>query len=148
MLTATQPGFSWKVGDKAFHEYKEVTIREIEDGRVTEVSDGYFISSFSHGYNDELFPITEEGKKIADFFHEQHEALYKLSGNRLFNWPDLAHAINEKFNETMRCYHSGDVAGVVAHLYRAGQFFLTVQRWAHRATTVTVDGIFLFNSNR
>ena len=42
MPTAMQQGFSWKVGDKAFHEHKEVTICEIEDGHATEVTDGCF----------------------------------------------------------------------------------------------------------
>jgi hypothetical protein len=142
-----QQGFSWKVGDKAFHEHKEVTIREIEDGRVTEVSDGYF----SHGYwnfNDELFPVTEGGRKIVDFFHEQYDILHKLPGNRLFNWPDLARAIDQKFNDTMRGYHAGDAAEVIRHLYNAGIFFRQVHVWAARATGVTVDGIRLFNSNQ
>ena len=143
MPTATQQEFSWKVGDKAFHDHEEVTITDIEDGRVTGLTNGYIRSGYWN-FNPELFPVTDGGRKIVDFFHEQYEDLHKMPGNRLFNWPDLARAIELKFVETMRSYHAGSTPEVL----KAGLFFRTVKDFAATVIAVNVDGVFLFNSNR
>jgi len=148
MLTATQQeqGIEWKVGDKAFFEHQEVTIHDVEpDGRVHGVSDGSFITG-SFRLNERLFPVTDGGRKIVNFFHSQYEALHKMPGNRLFNWPDLAGAIDSKFTETMRKYHAGDETGVLRDLMFAGVFFARVRAYAIEATTIVVDGIRLFDS--
>lgn len=147
MPSATQQEIKWKIGDKVFHDHEEKTITKIEDGRVTGLATQYIHEGFNN-VNDEIFPVTEGGRKIVDFFHEQYMALHKIPGNRLFNWPDLAYAIEDRFLQTMRCYHSGDESGVIGHLYRAGKFFEEVQVWAAKATAVTVGGFRLFNSNQ
>jgi hypothetical protein len=139
----TQQGINWKVGDKAFYEHKEVTIREIEDGRVYCVTDGMFMTSGSR-INEHLFPITEGGKKIVDFFHEQYEALHEMPGENMFNWPDLARDINERFDETMRSYHAGDANSVTVHLAQAGLLFRQIRVVTTEVLGTKLGNLYLF----
>jgi hypothetical protein len=148
MLTATQQeqGIEWKVGDKAFFEHQEVTIHDVEpDGRVHGVSDGSFITG-SFRLNERLFPVTDGGRKIVNFFHSQYEALHKMPGNRLFNWPDLSHAIDGKFTETMRKYHAGDEAGVLNRVCSYPREEHTCEHQVAEATTIVVDGVRVFEN--
>jgi hypothetical protein len=146
MLTVTQQEFKWKVGDKVLHEYEEKTITDMTKGRVFGLVSEFFRSYGN--FNDEIFPLTEEGKLIADFFHEQEQLLHKLPGSRMLNWPSLACVIRERFNTVMRCHHAGDMLGVVEQTLLATTFFRTIHGHIAVVAAVTVEGFSLFNAMR
>ena len=144
MPSVTQQEINWKVGDKAFFEHKEVTIRDVEpNGRVHGVTDGMFITGGYH-FNDRLFPVTEGGQKIVDFFQSEYEALVEMPGENLFNWPDLAAEINERFDETMRSYHAGNTAEVDCSLLRAGLFFRQIRLYTAEVLAIKIGRLSLF----
>lgn len=143
MPIATQQEFEWKVGDKAFYEHKEVTIDRIADDCVREVNDGRSITS-GHRFNEHIFPVTEGGRAIVDWFHEQYEALCQMPGNRLLNWPRLAAVINNKFVEAMRHFHAKNLAESRFSLVNAAMFFNTVKDLVASVTEVELEGIKIF----
>ena len=147
MPTATPLEFSWKVGDKAFYEYKEVTLHEVEEGRVYAVCDGKFITSGSR-MSDHLFPITESGREVVAFFYEHSATLRSMRGWRLLNWPGISSVINEKFEAAMRLLQTAGEIETLLALQSAERFFDEVKQRTEEALNVMVEGVPVFNQAR
>lgn len=77
----------YKVGDWVFCEYELSYIKELKEGRITEVSDG----SCSHGsydLSDRIFPLERFIKVISESYKHYYDELHKYDFNGL-NWPDI-----------------------------------------------------------
>lgn len=75
----------WKVGDWCVNEYKIKMITEIKDNIVRSVSDGYF-SLYYINLNDDIFPLTINTKRLAEFIDSEYGRLQKWDS---LNFPDL-----------------------------------------------------------
>lgn len=156
MSTATLPVHKWEVGDRALFEYQEVTVDKInKEGRVTSVSYGYGILG-GGTLEQRMFPVTEEGKAIAAFYHEKVRHLHDRNGNTIpwnvqggqrtisLNWPYLSGLIEDKFVATMRLQEAGEKEEVITFLLRAEEFFKQVNKQIDAVLDIKIDGIQLF----
>jgi len=81
----------YKVGDWVVCEFKVQQIKQIsEDGRVTDVSDGY-ISHGGWSLNDRVFPLTLRSKIISEEFYDVYHKIHKLDDKYKIslNFPDI-----------------------------------------------------------
>jgi len=78
---------TYKVGDWVFCEFKLQQIEQVEDGRIVDVSDGYF-SHGAYSLNDRCFPITLQNKMLSEYVASCSDRLHK-EGNNSLNYPDI-----------------------------------------------------------
>lgn len=77
----------FKKGDWCFSEFQLKQIKKMEDGRITSVSDGSFITG-SYDLTDECFPVTMEIKKVSEEFEYWRRKIHELNCNSL-NHPEI-----------------------------------------------------------
>lgn len=97
---------TFKVGDWVFCEFELQLIREMEDGRVREVTD----AACSHcGYDltDRCRPLTYDIKRIADNFAYQSMRIHR-EGSGGLNYPDIHRWLVSHWTKT--CDEYGDDA--------------------------------------
>ena len=78
---------NFKVDDWVYHEFELVQIKEIEDDKVTKVTDGVF-STWSMDLNKYCFPIDMEIKQISDMVKEHYQEINNINF-RCLNLPDI-----------------------------------------------------------
>ena len=74
-MTAIVAPEQFAVGDRVLHDFEIKTVKEMKDGRVFSVSDGYFETS---GYHLAVVPSTERNRDISEDFRLSYQALRKL----------------------------------------------------------------------
>ena len=75
----------WKVNDWCFCEFKLQQIKDMKEGRVTEVTDGFFSHS-GHSLGDLCFPLSLHAKRASDTAEHWSREMHKLHG---LNFPDI-----------------------------------------------------------
>lgn len=78
---------SAKVGDWCFCEYKLSQIMEMDEGRITEVSDSMFRHS-GHDLSDRCFPLSLMNCNISMCFQDMSDKIHSKGSNSL-NYPDI-----------------------------------------------------------
>lgn len=81
----------YKVGDWVFYEFRLVQIKEIEEGKVTQISDGFF-STFGLDLGHNIVPLTLKNKCVSDRTRVVYENLYESAGSskwKYLNWPEI-----------------------------------------------------------
>jgi hypothetical protein len=76
-----------KKGDWVFCEYKLQRVTDVEDGRITGVSDGY-MSTGGHSLNEECFSMNIDIKRISDGVKYWSDKIHGLKCGGL-NHPDI-----------------------------------------------------------
>lgn len=103
---------SWKAGDWCFFEHKLAMVKEVAaDGRVTEISDGYF-STGSFDLRDRMFPMDLRGKCISDEYRSQYDKLHKESRGVNLNFPDFHRWFVDKWAKCMKRRNDDEVVKV------------------------------------
>jgi hypothetical protein len=76
---------AYKVGDWVVCEFKIQQIKKIsEDGRITEVCDGYFYHS-GWSLNNHIFPLTARNKIISEEFDGIYSKIHELDNKYRIN---------------------------------------------------------------
>lgn len=98
-----------EIGDFVFFEFKLVQIKEVtEDGRVTDVSDGYF-SIVSSDLSSRILPITLTNKIVSEEYMDQSKYLHKY-GNPGLNYPDIHRHLVGMWLEDCNALSAGEKA--------------------------------------
>lgn len=130
---------SWRVGDWCFFEYKLAMVKAVaDDGRVTDVSDGWF-NMGSWDLRDLMFALDLRGKCVSEEFAGQYDKLRKESGEVSLNWPDIHQWFVAKWAECMeRCL---DDAAVKAAYEELNQFVRGALDLVEAQKQLTVMGV-------
>lgn len=139
-LQATRTEF--KVGDPALYDFKEVTVEEVYKGSPTSVRDAYF--SYGIGRSN-VFPVTEEGQKIASFFKGHYDYLHMIDGEGagIFNWPDIAGHLQQRFDRAMFALMKGDRLGANREMNTTREFVSLAADCHNRAKSLCADGVYV-----
>lgn len=108
----------WKVGDWTFCEFKLQQIEEVEDGRVTVVSDGHFSLS-SRDLADRCMPVSLSMKRISDEYASVSHRLHRVGSSGL-NYPDINRWLIAAWVDA--CREPENRAAIDAHYKLLGQF--------------------------
>lgn len=78
----------WNENDMCFFEFKLSVIKDVRDGKVKEVTDGYFEASTGRDFNDRCFPVNITQKLIADDYSYWDKELHNKA-LPCINFPDI-----------------------------------------------------------
>jgi hypothetical protein len=93
---------AWLPGNWCFFEHRLCSVSQIEgDGRVTEVTDGFF-STVSLDLRDRMFPMDLRGKCVSDEYQSQYDKLHKESRGANLNFPDFHRWLVKHWVECMK----------------------------------------------
>ena len=115
----------WKVGDWAVFDRGIVQITEIRDNDNCEVSTGT-INTYGR-LLDRLRPLTMNNKVIAETFAWYYRELYKIKGNRGFNFPDISNRFNDLALMAMDGEFESAREGVVEFVQLAKEYTPVIQ---------------------
>jgi len=141
-LQATQTRNQFKVGDPVLYEFREMKVERLdEDGFVVSVRDDYF--SIGCGRQGNVFPMSEEGQKIAFFFKKHEDYLHLIDGvgGGIFNWPSVAGYLENLFDLAMFALYKGESVDSV--MAKANGFVSLAVDYHDRAKAFCVDGVYV-----
>ena len=95
---------SFKIDDWVYYEFELVQVREIENDKVTKVSDGSF-NTWANDLNPYCFPMNMDMKKISDYVKSVFDDIKEYNLNCL-NYPDIKRKFVEYWVEMCENYHS------------------------------------------
>ena len=98
---------TFKVGDWVFCEFKLQQIKEICDGHITSISDGWFSHS-SSDLDDRCFPIKMRIKTISNAFESWSAKLHR-EGMPHLNYPDIHNWLVEKWCKACQNYDTPEI---------------------------------------
>ena len=133
MPSATQLQRNFKAGDAVIYEFTEGHIHS--DGHS--FTDGYFITGGSSIMN-RCYPVTDDGKFIAQMYRLRYESLRKTAGVTSLNYPSIQSMAADMFGDTMNKLHSGE--DFRPSLKLAMAFFDMLDGQLHEILTLTVKG--------
>lgn len=80
---------NYKKDDWVFYNFRLVQIKEIEEGKITQISDGFF-STHGLDLGKNVVPLTVRNKCISDEIKAvYYDDLYRMKGTRHLNWPEI-----------------------------------------------------------
>lgn len=106
------------VGQWMFFEFKLGQVKGMEDGRVTEFTDGSFNTS-GNDLTDRCVPLTMATKRISDTYDYYSSRLHKEGSNGL-NYPDIHRWMAEAWYAA--CSHAEDVAALKSDYDKVQKF--------------------------
>lgn len=128
-----------KIGDWCFKEFKLSQIKEIEKGRITSTSDGYFVSS-SWDLNDRCFPLDLEvlrsSSEVEYWSDKLHACKQKL------NYPDINRKLVEIWVEM--CENKDNVEKLKASYEKVRNFAQAVIDKSNALKENVVEGVSIF----
>lgn len=133
----------WKVGHWVFCEFKLQQIMEMEDERVTSVSDGYF-RLCSHSLNDRCFPLTLEVKCISDDVLYCRNRIHK-EGAKDLNFPDIVRWLEMKWAEACTARNNGDKKYSNSVVEEIRKFTEDIISASEERKKVKINGVFVFD---
>lgn len=143
-LQATQTKNQFKVGDPVLYEFNEMKVEKLEDGFVVSVRDNYF--SIGCGRRGNVFPMSDEGRKIAFFFKKHYDYLHLIDdGGGIFNWPRIADHLQSLFDQAMFALYSGESVDSV--MAKTNGFVSLAVDYHDRAKAFCVDGVYVIGGN-
>lgn len=89
-----------EVGDYGFYDFELCQIKEMQDGRITEVSDGH-CSHGSHDLTSEWFPLSLRNKNISRTFFDLNNKVHE-TGFNFINYPDIKNYLTSQW--VRACY--------------------------------------------
>jgi hypothetical protein len=95
---------SFKVDDWVYYEFELVQIREIEDGKITKISDGMF-NTWSTDLTPYCFSMDMDMKKISDYVKSKFDDINEINLNCL-NHPSIKHKFVDYWVEMCENYTS------------------------------------------
>lgn len=131
---------NWKKGDWCFCEFKLQQITEMNETKITSVSDG----NFSHGsseLNDRCFPLDMTVKRISDNVSYWHDQFHKLHHNSL-NFPDLNRELIVRWCEMCKNKENADYLKNLDE--KLTEFCKSVIQLVSDAKLKTVGGVSIF----
>jgi hypothetical protein len=127
-----------KVGDWVICDCRICQVQEVEDGRVTEVSDGCITHS---GNSLDCRPLTLANKSITERIVGYEDRLNGLPGRNALNWPDI-HRFFERLVMDAIDYCTTSDKRPDAFYDKAAKFFEAVKNKLQDVDEV--DGIRIF----
>lgn len=76
------------VGDFGFFEFKLCQIKEMDEMKITSVSDGSFVTG-SYYLSDRWFPLSLKNITISDYFEYYNRKLHESKFHQILNYPDI-----------------------------------------------------------
>ena len=130
-----------KVGDWIIFEYGIVQIKEVENGRVTDVSDGSFSTS-GRDLSDRCYPLTLSNKNAADYV-ESYSARVHREGGPGLNYPDL-HGKAVQLAHGIMSLPESDIEGRKKAYEAVSNFYRTLFDTLRDSKRLSVEGVSLF----
>ena len=130
----------FKVGDWCFCEYKLSQIMEMEDGRITEVSDSMFRHS-SRDLSDRCFPLSLWNCNISMNFQLMSERIHR-KGNNSLNYPDIHRHLVALWMDA--CSFGEDKEKIQKVIDDGNKFIQEILDQCHSLNQLNVRGVPLF----
>lgn len=131
---------TWNIDDWCFFEFRLAQIKDVTDGRVTEVRTGY-ITVGSYDFNDKIKPLTMPYKVASDEVEAVYNKLHR-EGSPGLNWPELHRHLVRLWLKLCDAYDvelKGElISSAYEELYEFRDAILNI------CQNTTVDGIQLF----
>jgi len=94
----------FKIDEWVYYEFELVQVKEIEDGKVTKVSDGSF-NTWANDLTPYCFSMNMDMKKISDYVKSMFDDINNFNLNCL-NFPDIKRKFVEYWVEMCENYYS------------------------------------------
>lgn len=101
----------WKVNDWCFCEFKLQMIKEIKEGRITEVSDGYFCMG-GHDLSDRCYPLSLQSKINSENVRRWSNDFHKIKNNTI-NYPEIHRTLVEKWQEICNAGNDNKILNIL-----------------------------------
>ena len=129
-------------GDWCFCEFKLQLVKNTEENRITEVSDGFF-SLGSLDLSDRCFPLSLKTKCASDIVSNWHDKFHAVNNIGL-NYPDLNRALISMWVEL--CENIDNDSEVQRIYDKINAFGNSVLKKCRNLQGEYVDGVQLFRS--
>jgi len=146
-MPSQQVQHQFNVGDPVLYEFKRVFVEQVnEGGRVLSVRND--IGSWGGCGEGEVFPVTDEGLGLVEFFSGQYDNLRELDAKaRVLNWPDIAAYMQREFVRVMTLAENRDLLGMVKAVREMNDWCLAVANTHWQVTTIPVNGVFVIGQH-
>lgn len=131
---------NWKVNDWCFCEFKLQQITEVEEGRVTSVSDGRF-SLGSYDLSDRCYPLDLSIKRVSDSVAYYSDKFHKLNIPG-FNYPDFNRELISRWVNL--CDHVKDNDTIKKLYDELQEFCNNIERTINNQRDVSIAGFNLY----
>jgi hypothetical protein len=140
---ALAPCSPFRVGQWVWSEHKLKIVKEIRNGHVTELSDGYCSCSYSN-LDDVCFPLDVRGKLISEEYERSYSLLHKESRGLNLNFPDIHRWYVAEWCEAMK--QRDNDAAIKAAYERLRAFEREIIDGIEDAKRQTAGGLSLFRN--
>lgn len=141
--THSKAGSFFKVGQWVWSEHKLKIVKEIREGHITKLSDGYY-SCFYSNLDDVCFPLDMRGKLISEEYEASYNRLRKESCGLNLNFPEIHQWYVTEWCEVMKQRDNSDA--IKAGYERLRAFEREITDGIENAKRQTAGGLSLFRN--